>query len=115
MNISARTLKATISASIIAAAFATTAAPAYANGGSYKDLTCTSSTGYSVLVQGSAKGQTYHQVDEAYYWYKGTFSSYTFKATNTGMGGTHLAWVKGFDTSSIVGGVSSNTSKCSTY
>ena len=108
--------RSTVTAFLVAAFVAAATSPAQATGGSYKSLTCTSYNGYSIAVQGKAKGAVYHALDSGstVYVYKGTFSSEVTRTTNTGVGGTHNAWVHGFDSGAITGSVSSNSSYCTT-
>ncbi len=82
-----------------------------------KDLTCTSSTGYSVLIQSTAKGSVRHEAG-AYYRTVGTTKTAVYRFSNTGQGGTKVAWVWAHDTTisgaSVSGSISSHGAKCGT-
>ena len=106
--------KAFVSVAIVVTASFAVATPAYATEQAYKDMTCTAYNGYSIIVQGTAKGQISLRLDPGYAWDKGFSATSVFKSANSHVGGTHLTWVQGANAGGVTG-TAKNTSACGTY
>jgi hypothetical protein len=102
---------------VAALVFIATAVPAHASQSNTKYLTCTSSTGYSIIVAGSAKGYISHQVTGYSSTYVGKYTSFHYNATNTGIGGSRGATIHANNIQSpkyYEGVVQTNESRCGT-
>lgn len=87
---SVRTL--VVAAAVAAASLVAVAGPASAYGGAFDNITCTSSTGYSINIVSTAKGEVEHEVG----WFEQEFlpsTGFVYRHSNTHIGGTHDAWV----------------------
>lgn len=59
------------------------AGPSQAVGINGPGYSCTSSTGYTYWIRGTAKGLVEHSIWSKPIWVKGTFSVLTYRTTNT--------------------------------
>jgi hypothetical protein len=95
------------------------AAPADASAVAVRSLTCVSSTGYSVVAAGTARGIVYHEILSnttiQREWLKGGFLTLTYRKTNTHYTGTWNAGIIAQDGVSVSGAISSHSPYCGTY
>lgn len=110
-----KSVRAFIAAMAVAAAGVVVAGPASAAEAWVKDITCTSSTGYSINLTTSIKGVTLHEVPGSFYKKYAGSTSYVSRHSNTHVAGHHDAWAYAINYSGVSGKISSYTAYCSTY